>query len=328
MIVAGDVGGTKTALALFAEEGGGLRRVREAVFHSQEHGALEEILAAFLRGGAGGPLTAGCFGVPGVVLDGKVTTTNLPWTAEEQGLARALGVPRVKLLNDLEATAYGMLYLGPGELAALNPHAGARRPGNVAVIAAGTGLGEAMLYWDGRHHHPLASEGGHADFAPRTDAEVELLRYLRARHGHVSYERVLSGPGLYNIFCFLRDTGAGTPGAALAAALAAAEDHSAVVSQFGLSGADALAAAALEMFATLYGAEAGNLALKCVAVGGVFVGGGIAPKVLPALQSGAFLKGFVEKGRFHTFLDTIPVHVALNAGAGLLGAAHYALRLG
>jgi glucokinase len=326
MIVAGDVGGTKTALALFAPEGNELRRVREAVYPSQGHGSLEEILAAFLRAGPEGPPAAACFGVPGVVLEGKSATTNLPWTLEEGSLARALGVPRVKLLNDLEATAYGMLYLKPADLAPLNPHAGAARPGNAAVIAAGTGLGEAMLYWDGRHHHPLASEGGHADFAPRTDQEVDLLRYLRARHGHVSCERVLSGPGLFNVFSFLRDTGAGTPTPALAEALAAG-DPAAAVGHFGVDGGDPLAAAALDLFCTLYGAEAGNLALKCVAVGGVFVGGGIAPKILPALQKGGFLKGFTEKGRFHTLLEGIPVSVALDPGAGLLGAAHYATRL-
>jgi glucokinase len=326
MIVAGDVGGTKTALALMEIDGDTLRPVREAVFPSREHGSLEELLAAFL-GAAPGSLAAACFGLPGAVLDGKVATTNLPWTVEEARLATALKVPRVKLLNDLEATAYGMLHLGPEELAPLNPKAGPRRHGHVAVVAAGTGLGEAMLCWDGRQYHPVASEGGHVDFAPRDDREIDLLRYLRQRYGHVSYERVLSGPGLFNLFCFLRDSGAGTPTPALAEALLSAADPTAVVSASGLAGKDPLAAAALDWFCELYGAEAGNLALKCVAVGGVFIGGGIAPKILPALQGGAFLRGFADKGRFRPLLESIPVQVSLNPRAGLLGAAHYATRL-
>jgi glucokinase len=197
----------------------------------------------------------------------------------------------------------------------------------VAVLAAGTGLGEAFLCWDGQHYHPVASEGGHVDFAPRTDQEIELLRYLRRLHDHVSYERVLSGPGLYSLYGFLRDSGAAAPTAALLEALEAAQDHSAVVSQFGLAGTDPLAQAALQLFCSLYGSEAGNQALKCLAIGGVFIGGGIAPKILPALQSGAFLEGFVNKGRFRSLLESIPVHVSLNAGTGLLGAAHYAARL-
>jgi glucokinase len=327
MIVAGDVGGTKTALALFEIDGALLLPVRDAVYPSQEHGSLEEILAAFLSGGPAASLAAGCFGLPGAVLDGKVATTNLPWTVEETRLAAALKVPRVKLLNDLEATAYGMLHLRSEELAPLNPKAGPRRNGQVAVLAAGTGLGEAMLCWDGQHYHPIASEGGHVDFAPRNDREIDLLRYLRQRFGHVSYERILSGPGFYNLFCFLRDSGAGSPTPALAQALAGAEDPSAVVSTFGLSGQDALAAATLDLFCELYGAEAGNLALKCLAVGGVFIGGGIAPKILKALQGSAFMRGFADKGRFRPLLESIPVQVSLNPGAGLLGAAHYAARL-
>jgi glucokinase len=273
------------------------------------------------------PLTAGCFGLPGAVLEGKCTTTNLPWTVEEAHLAAALAVPRVKLLNDLEATAYGMLFLQPAELAALNPRAGPRRRGSVAVLAAGTGLGEALLAWDGQHYHPVASEGGHVDFAPRSEQEIELLRYLRRQHDHVSYERVLSGPGFFSLYCFLRDSGAGIPTPALTEALAGAADPSAIVSHFGLSGADPLAAAALKLFCSLYGSEAGNLALKCVAIGGVFLGGGIAPKILPALQGGAFLEGFVSKGRFRPLLESMPVLVSLNPGAGLLGAAHFAARL-
>jgi glucokinase len=327
MILAGDVGGTKTDVALFEADRTGLHMVRDGVFPSREFASLEEILTKFLAGDAGTKPAAGCFGMPGVVLDGRCTTTNLPWTVEEKALAAALALPHVRLLNDLEAAAYGMLHLRSDELAALNPHAGPGRRGHVAVLAAGTGLGEALLCWDGERYHPVASEGGHCDFAPHDDRQIDLLRYLRAVHGHVSYERVLSGPGIWNLFCFLRDTGKARPTPALAEALAGAEDHGAVIGHFGLSGADPLAAATLELFATLYGAEAGNLALKCVAVGGVFVGGGIAPKLLSVLQGGAFLAAFLDKGRFQTLMESIPVQVALNPRAGLLGAGHFATRL-
>jgi glucokinase len=327
MILAGDIGGTKTVLALFESNGDAVRAVREATYSSRSHKSLEELLGKFLQKGPKPSLRAGCFGVAGAVLDGKCRTTNLPWELDERTLAPAIGAPRVKLLNDLEAAAYGMLYLRPQELTPLNPHAGPRRPGNVAVVAAGTGLGEAMLYWDGHQHHPIASEGGHVDFAPRTDQEIELLRWLRTKYGgHVSYERVLSGPGFLNLYGFLRDSGHTKESAEVARLLAGSEPN-AVITERGLAGTDPLCVATLELFSTLYGAEAGNLALKCVAVGGVFIGGGIAPKILPALQNGAFLRGFTDKGRFGELVQTFPVDVALNPKAPLLGAAHYAIRM-
>jgi glucokinase len=327
MILAGDVGGTKTVVALFEEVEGGLALVRDATFPSPEHRGLEEILLAFLAAGSETKPRAGCFGVAGPVVDGRLRTTNLPWELDETALTRATGLPRVKLLNDLEAAAYGMLYLKPDELHVLNSGAQPGRKGNVAVIAAGTGLGEALLYWDGAQYHPIASEGGHADFAPQDDREIDLLRYLRDRfHGHVSTERVLSGPGLDNIYTFLRDRGYYVESPQLAAALAQG-DPNAAITRLGLAGTEPLCVAALEMFATLYGAEAGNLALTCVALGGVFIGGGIAPKMLPVLAGGAFLRGFTAKGRFTEFMKKIEVRVALNPRAPLLGAAHYALRL-
>jgi glucokinase len=326
MILAGDIGGTKTLVALFEGAGDDLRLVREESYPSREHASLEEILGLFRQGAAGAPLQAACFGVAGPVLEGKSRITNLPWEMDEEALSRALGT-RVRLLNDLESMGFGMLYLRPEELLRLNPHAGGRRNGNVAVIAAGTGLGEGMLYWDGRRHHPLASEGGHADFAPRTDQEIELLRWLRARHGHVSCERVLSGPGLHNVFTFLRVSGAAPESPALAERLKEVEDPNIAITELGVSGADPLCAAALELFGTLYGAEAGNLALKCLAVGGVFVGGGIAPHIVPVLKNGCFLRGFLDKGRFRSLLEGLAVHVALNPNVGLLGAAHYAAQM-
>ncbi len=325
MIIAGDIGGTKTVVALFEESGGGLKPVRDDTFKSKENPSLEVILGKFLKGEK---LEAGCFGVAGAVIEGRAQTTNLPWSLDESALAKATGAPRVKLLNDLEAAAYGMLHLESNELVPLNPHAGGARKGNAAVIAAGTGLGEGMLYYDGRQYHPLASEGGHCDFAPRTDVEVELFRYLRDKFkGHVSYERVLSGPGYMNVFEFLRDKGYHPETPELKAQLQASALPSATITQLGLAGSDPLCVATNDLFSAVYGAEAGNLALKCVAVGGVYVGGGIAPKMLAALQSGGFLEAFLDKGRFANLMKTIPVFVALNPRAPLIGAAHYALRL-
>jgi glucokinase len=324
MILAGDIGGTKTVCALFEESESDLRLVRDGTFPSQGHASLEEILAKFLAGDAP-KLRAGCFGVAGAVIEGKCKTTNLPWQLDEVDLAKAIKAPRVKLLNDLEAAAYGMLHLRQDELCPLNPDAAPRRKGNVAVIAAGTGLGEAMLYWDGQKHHPLASEGGHSDYAPQSDEEIEMYRWLRARFGHVSYERLLSGPGFHNVFEFLRQTGRYKETDALKDALAAGGDTNVAITRLGVASDDELCAAAIDLFCTIYGAEAGNLALKCVAVGGVFVGGGIAPKLGAAiLRKGNFLKGFTAKGRFEPLMKSLEVNVALNPRAPLIGAAHYA----
>jgi glucokinase len=272
-------------------------------------------------------LRAGCFAVAGAVIDERSRTTNLPWELYEEKLADAILAPRVKLLNDLEATAYGVLHLKGDQLGLVNPGAKPKRKGNVAVIAAGTGLGEAMLYWDGSRYHPIASEGGHADFAPRTDQEIDLLRYLRARFGgHVSYERVLSGPGVYNIYSFLRDSRYAPEPDWLKERLTRG-DPSATISQLGLAGENALCSATLDLFAAVYGAEAGNLALKCLAVGGVYVGGGIAPKILDKLKDGTFVRGFTDKGRFSGLMESMEISVVLNPRTALIGAAHFALHL-
>lgn len=326
MILAGDIGGTKTILALFEQKGTGLKRVRGTTYANREHETFEEILTLFLKGAPPSSVRSGCFGVAGAVIDGRSRMTNLKWELDEKDLAKTTGAKQVKLLNDLEATAYGMLYLTPDELKPLNP-AGQKQTGNVAVIAAGTGLGEAMLFWDGSEYLPSASEGGHSDFAPRTDLEIELLRYLRNRlKGRVSYERVLSGPGLLNIYHFLRDSGHGTEPDWLAEKLERG-DPSATISQLGLTGEQPLCTEALNLFSSIYGAEAGNLALKCLSVGGVFVGGGIAPKILPALERGAFLRSFSDKGRFSPLLKVMELKVSLNPHTALLGAAYYGLRL-
>lgn len=327
-IIAGDLGGTKTLLALYHEKSGRFALLRDATYPSRGHETFEEILDDFLAAGPAETIDAACFDVAGPVSEGRVQTTNLPWLLDERALASKLGTPRVKLLNDLEATAYGMLHLPASDLVCLHPGATTARPGHIAVIAAGTGLGEAYLFWDGKGHQPVASEGGHADFAPRTEVEIGLLRWLRDKlgGGHVSYERVLSGPGLFSVYEYLRDSGAAPETDALKAELQGAGDPSAAVSRAALEHGDALASRTLDVFCELYGAEAGNMALRCLTTGGVFLGGGIAPKILPALQRG-FVRGYLDKGRFAKLLGDIPVHVSLEPRTALLGAANFALRL-
>jgi glucokinase len=327
VILAGDVGGTKTVVALYESENAGLRAVRESVYMAREHASLEEIVGIFLDEGPAASIEAACFGVAGPVIDGRVSTTNLPWEIDDASLARATGARRAKLLNDLEAMAYGMLGLDDEEFAVLSPGAEPPPTGNAVVIAAGTGLGQALLVWDGERHLPVATEGGHTGFAPRSEQEVELLRFLCAEFGsHVSYERILSGPGLHNLYRFLRASG-DEPEPAWLAERIGAEDPSAVIGEVGVAGREAVCAASVELFASIYGAQAGNLALTALAVGGVFVGGGIAPKLLPVLQGGAFVRAFTDKGRFSALLEAIPVRVALTPRTPVLGAARYAAEL-
>jgi len=327
MILAGDIGGTKTHLGLFVLRGEQVDRVAEATYASREHRSFDAVLERF-RHDAKRPtsIDVACFGVAGAVIDGCSNATNLPWQLDERALARLLGAKRVKLLNDLEAAAYGMLHLPPEQIHVLQTGEGPRPRANAAVIAAGTGLGEAMLWHDGASWHPVASEGGHASFAPADDEEIELLRYLRGRFGHVSWERVLSGPGLENVYDFLRDSGRYEEPKWLADALAAG-DASAEISRHALEGKSALCAAALRRFVRLYGSEAGNLAIRALARGGVFLGGGIAPKLLPALERPDFLEAFVAKGRFRPYLERVPVAVCLDPSVPLLGAAHFACGL-
>lgn len=321
MILAGDIGGTKTVLAIVRPTSSGRDVVREVTFASREYERFDDLLAAFLKECGVRP-EAICLGVAGPVRDGRCETTNLPWVLDERGLGRAVGARAVKLLNDVEATAFGVLALREDEIIVLN--AGRQAVGNIAVIAAGTGLGEAILAWDGSRYVAVASEGGHADFAPRTDREIELLRFLRAEFGRVSYERVVSGPGQYNIYRFLRDTGFGEEPAWLRAELGAG-DPSAVVTRVALASGHPLCVEALDLFAELYGAEAGNLALKAFAIGGVFVAGGIAPKIVNKLRDGVFLAAFAAKGRYRALMESIPVTVSLNPRTPLLGAARYAV---
>jgi glucokinase len=323
LILAGDVGGTKTQLGLFKHSGGNLELVRDHRYATADFKSLEAICADFL--GAGAAVNAACVGVPGPIIDGRGHATNVPWELSSELLSRALnGVP-VRLLNDLAAIAYGMVHLKPNEFAVLHRAENPPAHGNIAVIAAGTGLGESSLVWeDGQNkYYAVASEGGHSDFAPHGAEQIDLLRFLTAEFGHVSYERVLSGPGLSNVYRFLRGE-SGVPEPAWLSDEIAKGDHAAAVSDAALAGRDAVCVRALTMFCDIYGSEAANLALKVLALGGVYLGGGIAPKILPMLAGGAFVKGFLAKGRLNEILKRIEVRVSLNPAAGLLGAAHYA----
>ncbi len=323
-LLAGDVGGTKTDLAIFARHGDRLAPVRQVEYASREYASLEVMIRHFLDGIPTVRLDAACFAIAGPVAEGKARTTNLPWTVEAVALAPLIGTDHVELVNDLQAAAYGMLFLDPGDFRVLHATAPGRK-GNIAVIAPGTGLGEAILFWDGARHHPIASEGGHADFAPRTDEQIELLRYLRIRFStHVSYERVLSGDGLHNLYSFLRDTGRAPEPPWLAERLARG-DRNATIAELALTGGSPLCVAALDLFCSILGAEAGNLALKSFATGGVILGGGIPPKILPALERGGFMAALTDKGRMTPWLKEVPVEVALVPTAPLVGAAHLLL---
>lgn len=318
MILAGDIGGTSTRLALAEVEGRALRLDVVEKYQSRAHSGLAAIVEAFLAAHPA-PVDRASFGIAGPVRAGRVETPNLPWVIEAADLSRRFGIPRVRLLNDLEANAYGVFTLGPDDFAVLN--AGHASPdGNAAIISPGTGLGQAGYHGSGGDLHPFASEGGHADFAARSELEIALFEWLHARYGHVSYERVLSGPGLVNLYAFLRDTGRGEEPEWLREEMRAS-DPGAAVSKAALAGTSDLAVTALDLFVTILGAEAGNLALKMKATRGVYVGGGIAPKILPRLQRPGLLEAFVDKGRFKAFMEAIPVQVILNEWTALRGAA-------
>ncbi|HMG32889.1 MAG TPA: glucokinase [Blastocatellia bacterium] len=320
MILAGDVGGTSTRLAFFTIEGGRLNLVVEKDYPSHRHKGLDEIVGQFVSHHRLA-IEYACFGIAGPVQHQRVETPNLPWVVDQETLAGELRIQSVWLINDLVANTYGALMLEEKDLAVLNP--GSPNAGNAAVISAGTGLGEAGAYWDGKHFHPFACEGGHADFAPRNDLEVDLLRYLLKTYGHASWERVVSGPGLLHIFNFLRETGHGEAPGWLLDEMEHG-DPSAAISKAALEGKCGLCEQALDLFISCFGSEAGNLALKLLATGGVYIGGGIAPKILQKLRGPAFLESFVAKGRFKHLLEAIPVRVILNDKAALFGAARYA----
>jgi glucokinase len=319
VILAGDVGGTKTHLGLFRVENGAPTPLREHRYATADFRTLEDLCADFLRAGKES-IQSACFGVPGPIIGGAARATNVPWTMREEHLSRAMNGIRVRLINDLGAAAYGVIHLAVSDVRVLQHGAMPIHQGDIAIIAAGTGLGEAALVFENGGYYAVASEGGHSSFAPQNDEQIELYRYLRERFGHVSVERVLSGPGLFNIYSFLRTRRTTTEPKWLTELLEE-EDAGAVISEAALNNRDPECVHALEMFVDIYGAEAGNLALKVLALGGVYLSGGIAPKILPALTDGRFIRAFINKGRLDEMLSKIEVRVALNEGAGLIGAA-------
>jgi glucokinase len=328
MILAGDVGGTKVDLALFEFTAGKLVSLREQKYASKDFSGLEKVVEAFLEdsglsGNRKATVTAACFGVPGPVRHGKLKLTNLPWELDSRALSNNLKIDQLYLINDLEANGYGIPDLTPDQICTLSKgDPGAT--GNRALISPGTGLGEALLVWNGHSHVPLASEGGHADFAPRTDDEIELLQYLRREvGGRVSYERVISGMGLTSLYKFWRDIKRIEEPAWLEERMRL-EDPNAVIGELGQTGGSELCRLALEAFVAVLGAEAGNMALRVLAVGGVYLGGGIVPKVLEKMKDGTFLRAFTDKGRLSDLLVQTPVRIILESRAALIGAAAYA----
>ena len=321
MILAGDIGGTNARLAYFQPQNGHLQLVSERVFPSREHSEFGEIVTQFLNDSGTRPEVA-CFGIAGPVRNGRVETSNLPWVIEQARLAKQIHLPATLLINDLEASAWGIGALSASDLVPLNRVTGPA-VGNQAVVAPGTGLGEAGLFWDGTRHHVFACEGGHSDFAPQNELQIELLRYLKSRFGHVSYERVLSGPGLVNVYEFLRDSGCGKEASDFASNLKTS-DPAAMISRAALDGSSELAEKALDVWISVYGAEASNLALKAMATGGLYLAGGITPKILSKLTGPLFMESFLEKGRLRPLVEAIPVQVVTNDKAGLLGAARCA----
>ena len=321
MILAGDVGGTKVHLALYDFRNGKLAYTRDERYPAKEYSGLEEIAKEFL---GGDKVTAACFGVPGPVRDGRLRLTNLPWTLDSRELSRGLGIQHVFLINDLEANGYGIAELTADQIYTLS-EGDASQIGNRALIAAGTGLGQGVLTWNGRTHVPFPSEGGHVDYAPRNEDEIDLLRFLKQKYnGRISFERVVSGMGMTNIYEFLREVRGVDEPAWLAEKLAAAGDPNAVITEMGLAAKSEICEKTLDMFVSAYGAEAGNLALKVLSVGGMYVGGGIAPRILEKLKDGTFMKAFTDKGRLSQLLINTPVRIILESRAALMGAAAFA----
>lgn len=326
-VLAGDIGGTKSHLALFEVGPRGLAQLRDELFPSADFPDLEAVVEAFFseHPGARTGIRAACFGIPGPVIDNTARTSNLAWEIDGAHLAATTGLPAVLLINDLVATAEGIPLLQEDEIVTVHP--GEPEPdGNRVLIAAGTGLGMGLLPWRDGAWWPIASEGGHMDFAPRNEEEIGLLLYLRERlGGRVSVERVVSGPGLFSIYEYLRGREHRAENPRVREALAAGEDPSKVISEAGLTETCSLCGRTLELFAAAYGAAAGNLALLGTATGGVYLGGGIAPKILPSLTDGAFLRAFLDKGRFAGYLEKVPVSIILNQATAVLGAARQAV---
>ena len=319
IILAGDIGATKTHLGLYRVDDG-LSRLQDHIYPTQDFATLEAVLSDFVKGRE--QIAVACLGVPGPVIGGRAQPTNIGWDLVEQTLSSILNGASTRLVNDLAATAYGMLHLAPSEVVELHKGQQLSQGANVAVIAAGTGLGEAGLIASDGGWSPVASEGGHCDFAPVGTEQVALLQFLEGEFGHASYERALSGPGLHNLYRFLLEY-LPEPEPEWLRQRMAAGDPAAVIAEVALAGADLRCVHSLELFTEIYGSEAANLALKFLAFGGLYVGGGIAPKILPFLQRG-FMRAFLRKGRLNGILQRMPVRVSLNEETALLGAAHLA----
>ena len=323
MILAGEIGATGTRLAAFEKEGSRLQLVVEKTYMSQEHSSLSEIIAAFIKA-EGIAAHSACFGVAGPVRRGRSKISNLPWVIDSRDLAKQLKLDSVGMINDLEAYAYGIDGLDSKDFVTLN--AGSEdAEGNRAVISARTGLGVAGLYWDGYRHHPFACEGGHSDFAPRSALEIELLAYLQKKYGRISYERLLSGPGIKNIYDFLRDAHKADEPQWLKDQIGAAPDPPAVISQLAQEGKAAICNQTLSIFVSIYGAETGNCALNFLSTGGIFIGGSVAAKNVSKMKDPIFMESFLDKGRMVDLLKEIPVTIVLNDDSGIIGAARYTL---
>jgi len=323
MILAGEIGATNTRMAAFETEGNRLQSVVEKNYLSQQHDGLSGILADFIKT-EGIPVHSACLGVAGPVRAGRSKISNLPWTIDAREVAKQLRLDSVGLLNDLEAYAYGIDGLDSKDF--INLSEGSEdAEGNRAVISAKTGLGVAGLYWDGFRHHPFACEGGHTDFAPKDEMQMELLAYLQKKYGRVSCERILSGPGIKNVYDFLRDTHKAEEPEWLRAQLSTAADPPATISQTALEGKAAICDQALSIFVSVFGAEAGNCALNFMSTGGIFIGGKIAAKIVPKMKDPVFMKSFLDKGRMETILKDMPVKIVANDNCGMIGAARYTL---
>jgi glucokinase len=322
MVLAGDIGGTKTSLALFDPRADAAVPQSEETYVSSEYSGIEPVLDAFL-GSAQCPIEAACLAVAGPVTGGRVQITNLPWEIDVEAIDRRLGFRGTSLINDVQAIAHGIPALGAADLLMLHP--GAARPrGTVAVVAPGTGLGMAFAVESDGAHRAYPSEGGHASFAPVTPLQDRLLMSLRPRWGRVSVERVASGSGLPDVYAFLRDEEGYSEPAWLRDAIAESDDPAPTIAAHALDGSSDLCSATLELFAAILGTAAGDFALRVLATGGIYLAGGIPPKILPILRSGPFLQALHAKGRFRTLLERIPVHVVLSPRAALLGAARWA----
>ena len=316
MYLAGDIGGTKTNLALFEE--GSFEPKELQKFPSGDYPNLRSIVLEYKKKVSLKDVQMACFAIAGPVQNGVCKATNLPWVVETAELSEAIGIPHVFLINDLEANAHALAILPKENLITLYAGKG-KKVGNQTVISPGTGLGEAGLFWDGEQHHPFASEGGHCEFGPRDEVQLDLSRYLMRRFGHASYERILSGPGLFNLYEFFRDELKRSE----PKKLTEGEDPAKVITEFAVNGESDLCVDTLNLFVSILGSESSNSVLKYMALGGLFLGGGIPPKIMPFLKEKSFLEGFFDKGRFRPLLEEVPIFVIDDDKAALKGSAHF-----